>query len=90
MILPSPGRAGKFKGDALKDQLGETSSGFFVNEIFAGGTPKILCPNFEQVLNFRINYHKLPTRSFCLNLLFDLIKEVFASVINIEDNFFSY
>ena len=90
MILPSPGRAGKFKGDGLKDQLGETSSGFFVNEIFSGGTPKILCPNFEQVLNFRINYHKLPTRSFCLKLLFDLIKEVFTSVINIEDNFFSY
>lgn len=78
MILSSTGRAGKFKGDALKDQLAEPVL-VFVSEVFAGGTPRIQGLNFEQVLNFRINYLKLPTSSFYLKLLFDLIKEVFQS-----------
>ena len=47
---------------------------------FAGGTSKILCPDFEQVLHFRISYLKLPTSSFSLKLLFDLIKKVSLQV----------
>lgn len=56
MILSSTGRAGKFKGDALKDQLAEPVL-VFVSEVFAGGTPRIQGLNFEQVLNFRIDPH---------------------------------
>lgn len=43
------------------------------------GAPKILRLDFERVLNFRINYLKLPTSRFYLKLLFDLIKEVSQS-----------
>lgn len=46
-----------------------------MSEVFAVGTPKVLCSDFERVLNFRINYLKLPTSRFYLKLLFDLIKE---------------